>query len=149
MIDRKGRKALVILSDGLDLRSEHTFEEALRMAYKAEMTIYAISTGTRQGLNSVGGYRSKFPDGDKILRRLAENTGGRFFHPRSPKHLTAAFRRINEELRNQYNLAYLVGSQKKDGRFRKIKVKVKRGRVKIRHRKGYFAPVERRGWLLR
>ena len=81
-----GRKIVVILSDGADLTSRHTFEEMLRMAYQAEVTVYGIST-TRFGADID---RS----GDNALRQLAESTGGRVFFAYSTKQLNEAFQKI-------------------------------------------------------
>ncbi len=132
MLAEKGRKTLVILSDGADLTSQHTFQEALRLGHKAEVSIYAIST-SRFGADIDH-------EGDNVLKQLAESTGGRAFFPFTTKQLDSAFRQINEELRSQYNLAYVPTNKKKDGRFRRLEVRVRRDDVIIRHRKGYFAP---------
>ena len=132
MLRQKGRKAIVILSDGADLTSKRTFKNAMQMAQKAEVTIYAIST-TRFGADIDH-------EGDNALKQLTENTGGRAFFPYSSKHLVSAFEAIDQELRSQYNLAYEPLNKEKDGKFRSIKVKVNRRNVKLRHRKGYFAP---------
>lgn len=134
MLNQPGRKTVVILSDGADLTSKHTFEETLRMAYQAEITIYAVST-TRFGADIDH-------EGDNALKQLTESTGGRAFFPYSTGQLTAAFQEIDQELRSQYNLTYVPRNKIKDGAFREIKVKISRDRVNIRHRKGYFAPSE-------
>lgn len=134
MLNQPGRKTLVILSDGADLTSKHTFEETLRMAYQAEITIYAIST-TRIGADVDH-------EGDNALKQLTESTGGRVFFPYSTSQLTESFQEVNQELRSQYNLTYVPTNKRKDGKFREIKVKVSRDSVNIRHRQGYFAPEE-------
>jgi len=135
MLDTPGRKVLVILSDGADLTSGYTFEDALKMAFMAEAAIYAIST-TRFGADIDH-------EGDNALKQLAEGTGGRVYLPYSTDQLTKAFKAINEELRNQYNLAYVPINKKKDGRFRKLEVKVGRDDTIVYHRKGYYAPGQR------
>ncbi|MCH6570548.1 MAG: VWA domain-containing protein [Acidobacteria bacterium] len=132
MLQEEGRKTVVILSDGADLTSKHTFEEMLRMAYQAEITVYAIST-TRFGADIDH-------EGDNALRQLTESTGGRAFFPYSAEQLTSAFQEVDQELRSQYNLTYVPSNKKRDGSFRKIKVKVARDGVRLRHRQGYFAP---------
>jgi len=133
MLDTTGRKTLVILSDGSDLTSEVSFEDALKMALMAEAAIYAIST-TRFGANIDH-------EGDNALKQLAEGTGGRVYFPHSTQHLTKAFKAINEELRNQYSLAYIPKNRRRDGKFRKIKVRVKtQDDTLLYYRKGYFAP---------
>ena len=132
MLQEEGRKTVVILSDGADLTSKHTFEEMLRMAYQAEITVYAIST-TRFGADIDH-------EGDNALRQLTESTGGRAFFPYSAEQLTSAFQEVDQELPSQYNLTYVPRTKKRDGSFRKIKVKVARDGVRLRHRQGYFAP---------
>ncbi len=133
MLYETGRRTLVILSDGSDLTSTHTYESALRMAQRAEAAIYALST-TRFGADIDHA-------GDNALKQLTENTGGRVFFPYSTSQLSKAFREIQEELRSQYNLAYVPTNKRADGRFRKIRVKVDRGGIDVRHRKGYYAPL--------
>lgn len=132
LLDEPGRRTMVILSDGSDLTSTHTFEEALRMAQQAEVAIYALST-TRFGA-------SIDHSGDNALRQLTDATGGRVFFPHSTAQLSKSFAEVNEELRSQYNLTYIPTNLAKDGSYRKIEVKVMRSSVNIRHRKGYFAP---------
>ena len=134
MLQEEGRKTVVILSDGADLTSKHTFEEMLRMAYQAEITVYAIST-TRFGADIDH-------EGDNALRQLTEGTGGRAFFPYSAEQLAAAFQEVDQELRSQYNLTYVPNNKKRDGSFREIKVKVARKDIRLRHRQGYFAPSE-------
>ena len=128
-----GRRTLVILSDGSDLTSTHTYESALGMAQRAKAAIYALST-TRFGADIDHA-------GDNALKQLTENTGGRVFFPYSTSQLSKAFREIQEELRSQYNLAYVPTNKIADGGFRKISVRVDRGGMDTRYRKGYFAPL--------
>ncbi|MFB3068840.1 MAG: VWA domain-containing protein, partial [Acidobacteriota bacterium] len=132
MLNEPGRKTVIILSDGADLTSKHTFEEMLRMAYQAEITVYAIST-TRFGADIDH-------EGDNALRQLTEVTGGSAFFPYSTDRLSSAFQEVDQELRSQYNLTYVPTNKERDGSFREIKVKVNRDGVRLRHRKGYFAP---------
>lgn len=133
LLNETGRRTLVILSDGSDLTSTHTYESALGMAQRAEAAIYALST-TRFGADIDHA-------GDNALKQLTENTGGRVFFPYSTSQLSKAFREIQEELRSQYNLAYVPKNKIADGRFRKIRVKIDRGGINVRYRKGYFAPL--------
>ncbi len=132
MLQEEGRKTVVVLSDGADLTSKRTFEEMLRMAYQAEITVYAIST-TRFGADIDH-------EGDNALRQLTESTGGRAFFPFSTESLASAFQEVDRELRSQYNLTYVPTNKKRDSSFREIKVKVARDGVRLRHRQGYFAP---------
>jgi VWFA-related protein len=133
MLYESGRRTMVILSDGSDLTSTTSFVSALRMAQRAELAIYALST-TRFGADIDH-------DGDNALKQLTENTGGRTFFPYSNSQFSKAFNEIQEELRSQYNLAYVPTNKKEDGSFRKIRVKIDHGNITVRHRKGYFAPL--------
>ncbi|MFI5103027.1 MAG: VWA domain-containing protein, partial [Terriglobales bacterium] len=90
------RKAIVILSDGEDNQSEYTRAQAVEMAQRAEVLIYAISTDD-SGL---------ILRGDKVLEDLAAATGGRAFFPYKMKDITHSFAAIEEELRSQYAVSY-------------------------------------------
>ena len=124
------RRVLIIVSDGLDNQSEHSREEAIAMAQRAEVTIFAISTN-RSGLTERG---------DKVLRRMAEETGGRAFFPFEARDLEADFQEISHELRNQYSLAYVSTNDKMDGTFRTISVEPLEKNLRVRAKNGYFAP---------
>jgi VWFA-related protein len=126
------RRVMIIISDGVDNQSEHTREEALAMAQHAEVTIYAIST------NETG-----TPEhGDKVLRRLAEQTGGRAFFPFKPNETAADFQQIARELRSQYSLAYVSTNKTHDGSFRSISIEPLQKGLLVRAKPGYFAPSE-------
>ena len=129
------RKTFIIISDGEDTVSKSTFDEALEMAQRVGATIFAISTN-KGGYFGVKGSE----EGDVILEQLASATGGRVFYPRHMKDLGVAFKKINLELRSQYSLSYKPTNQKRDGSFRSIKVRVRQKGLKVRCRKGYFAP---------
>lgn len=128
----KFRRAMVILSDGDDNQSRYTREQALEMAQKAEVVIYAISTN-RSGLES---------DGDKVLRYFAKQTGGLAFFPFQAQDLAQSFENIANELRHQYNVLYRPDPVHTDGLFHPIEVRV-RGRkdLIVRARSGYYATV--------
>lgn len=141
LLHEQGRKAIVILSDGADQTSRYKFDEALEMARSADAVIYAVSTA-RYGA-------SVDAEGENALKQLAEETGGRLIVPYSPDDIFAkrtlrdqlerAFRQISEELRSQYSISYSSTNQARDGRYRKIKVKIARDDLHIRHKKGYIA----------
>ncbi|HSR68269.1 MAG TPA: VWA domain-containing protein [Acidobacteriota bacterium] len=132
MLDLEGRKTIVVLSDGADQTSISTFDQALRICYEAEATIFAIST-TRLGADIDH-------EGDNALKQLTESTGGKVYFPLSTTEMALAFREINEALRNQYSITYTPKNRERDGTFRRIQVKIPGldGAV-IRHRNGYFA----------
>ncbi|MGE5327305.1 MAG: VWA domain-containing protein [Deltaproteobacteria bacterium] len=124
------RRVMVIVSDGRDNQSEHNREEALSMARRGEVTIFAISTN-RSGLSSPG---------DNVLRYLANDTGGRAFFPFEAADVDVDFRQIAKELRSQYSLAYTPTNPAHDGSFRKITVDAVEKGYEVRAKTGYFAP---------
>jgi VWFA-related protein len=124
------RRVMIVTSDGLDNQSIHTREEALAMAQRAEVTIFAISTN-RTGVSGRG---------DQVLKRLAEETGGRAFFPFSVSDLAANFQEIARELRSQYSLAYVSTNPTHDGTFRRVDIEALEKNTRVRAKAGYFAP---------
>ncbi len=131
------RKIIVIISDGDDTVSSTTFEDALKAAQESGVVIYAISTN-RAGYFGHSGKK----EGDTILKDFAINTGGKLFAPSLLSDLYKCFQEINRDLRNQYSISYISTNKKHDGKFRKIKIKVKRRGIKLRYKKGYYAPAD-------
>ncbi len=123
------RRVMIVVSDGEDNQSEHTREEALAMAQRGEVTIFAIST------NRTGTSRR----GDKVLKYLAEETGGRSFFPFSSSDLAGNFQEISRELRSQYSLAYVSTNRAHDGTFRSITIQPREQGMRVRAKTGYFA----------
>jgi VWFA-related protein len=128
--DRPMRKTVIILSDGEDNQSEHTRAQAIEMAQRAEVIIYAISTDD-SGL---------VLRGDKILEQLADATGGRAFFPYKMKDITHSFAAIEDELRSQYVVSYHPADFDADGRYRSIEITALKKDLQVRARKGYYAP---------
>ncbi len=124
------RRAIILLSDGDDNLSHVTREEAIEMATRAEVIVYTIST-------NISGMKDK---GDKILERIAEATGGRAFFPFQMRDVSDAFTSIQEELRSQYAVAYKPADFAADGRYRTIQIMAQDRGLKVRTRKGYYAP---------
>ena len=124
------RRMIIVISDGEDNRSEHTREEALAMAQRAEVTIFAIST------NRTGAEQR----GDKVLKRLAEQTGGRAFFPFEASDLAEDFRAIGRDLRTQFLLSYTSTNTARDGTFRNISIQAVDKSLHVRAKSGYFAP---------
>jgi VWFA-related protein len=123
------RRAIILVSDGEDNQSRVFKSEAIEMAQRAEVVIYTISTN----LADKG-------HGDKVLEQIAESTGGRAFFPFKIQDVSNAFSEIQEELRSQYALAYKPSDFSSDGRYRSIQISAHNGKLKVRARKGYFAP---------
>jgi Ca-activated chloride channel family protein len=125
------RKAIILLSDGEDNQSRVLREEAVEMAERAEVIIYAIST-------NISGVKTR---GDKVLERFADMTGGRVFFPYKLQDVADAFTGIQEELRSQYAVAYKPQDFIADGKFRVVSIEpAKNKNLKIRSRRGYYAP---------
>jgi Ca-activated chloride channel family protein len=128
--DHPARKAIVVVSDGEDNQSEYSRAQAIEMAQRAEVIIYAISTDD-SGL---------ILRGDKVLEQLAEATGGRAFFPFKVKDITRSFAAIEDELRSQYIVSYKPADFDADGRYRSIEISALKKDLQVRARKGYFAP---------
>ena len=127
----KFRRAIVIVSDGDDNQSQVTRDQALEMAQKADVVIYAISTNVVRGET----------DGDKILKYLTTETGGQAFFPFKVEDLEQSFENIANELRHQYNVFYRPEPLNADGKYHTVDLKVKgRKDLVVRCRKGYYAP---------
>jgi Ca-activated chloride channel homolog len=124
------RRAIILLSDGEDNLSHVTREEAIEMAQRAEVIVYAIST-------NISGMKGS---GDKVLERIADATGGRAFFPFQMREMSDAFFSIQEELRSQYAVAYKPANFIADGRYRTIEILAQEKGLKVRTRKGYYAP---------
>ncbi len=129
-----GRRVIVILSDGLNMISRTTLESALRMAEKADATIYAIYTVNR--LSEEPGVVS----GEKLLQQICERTGGQVFFPENSYALDGVFEQLSQVLRAQYALSFYSSSEQNDGSYRRLEVQLKRPDLKVRARKGYYAP---------
>jgi VWFA-related protein len=127
----KFRRAMIVISDGEDTQSRMSRDQALEMAQKADVVIYAISTNIKRDDS----------DGDKVLRYLTEETGGQAFFPFKIEDLDQNFENIANELRHQYNVFYRPEPLKADGLYHPVTVKTKnRKDLIVRARKGYYAP---------
>ncbi|HEX6278382.1 MAG TPA: VWA domain-containing protein, partial [Pyrinomonadaceae bacterium] len=130
----KTRRAIILLSDGVDTFSRKKLDEAVQAAQRAEAVVYAIGIG------------DNFYDGvdEGSLKKISERTGGRAYFPRDENELRQAFRQIQEEMRSQYLIAYEPTNRALDGSYRKIEIQLvnrelEKQKVRITHRQGYFA----------
>jgi VWFA-related protein len=127
-----GRKVIVVITDGEDTSSKIHKEDAIEAAQKSDVLIYGIGVRSERFGSNFG-----------VLKRFADQTGGAFFSPHATlAEIQAAFRSIGEDIQGQYSLAYISSNRKKDGTYRAIDVRCKAGNVRIRARKGYYAPKE-------
>ncbi|MBI1745863.1 MAG: VWA domain-containing protein [Acidobacteria bacterium] len=139
LLTTTGRKAIILITDGEDTSSKYSFDEALEMAQRAEATVFAISTNKAAFFGGGGHHGTK--NGDRVLTQLTEDTGGKVFFPAKADDLDMTFRQISEELRSQYSVGYISTNTKRDGTYRGLQVKlIDNKRLRIRHRKGYYAP---------
>lgn len=128
-----GRKTIVLLTDGVDTTSRMKIGDAIDEALKSEVVIYAIGIGDE----------GSFGINEGALKRLSESTGGRAFIPKGRRDLENAFVQLEQDMRQQYLLAYEPKNDTPDGAFRKLEIKLPNRNIKdlkIRHRKGYYAP---------
>ncbi|HET9209240.1 MAG TPA: VWA domain-containing protein, partial [Thermoanaerobaculia bacterium] len=120
----KGRRALLLLSDGKDEGSRFTFEEALDFARRAGVTVYAIGLGDEVD--------------KKKLAKIAEETGGRAFFPRQAGELAGIYSGIEEELRSQILITYQSSTTRTDPGFRVVDLKVQRPGMEAKTMRGYY-----------
>ena len=150
------RKALLIISDGGDNNSRYTSTQISDLVREADVQIYAMGVfepSLSFGLNSLlsGGPNSARLgtaelDGPRLLSAIADQTGGRALAASNLRELPGIAERIGIELRNQYVLAYSPQNPSRDGKYRKIEVKLQQPKalpaLKARWRLGYYAPAE-------
>jgi len=132
--DNVTRRAIILLTDGVDNASRRKLDEAIDKAWRAGVVIYSIGIGDRFRFEGVR---------EDVLRRLGEETGGRAYFPRGADDLIDDFRQIESEMRSQYLVAYSPSNQRHDGRFRRVEVRVNaRPEARLIHRRGYYAATE-------
>ncbi len=141
------RRVLVVISDGDDNLSSHSRGEAIEMAQRTAVVIYAISTSTQwvsatEERDPIKRADRKYhkEEGDKVLQQFADETGGRAYFPYRIDDLAQSFQDIGDELRSQYSLAYVPANKIADGKYRGIRIAVDRKGLLVRSRKGYYAP---------
>jgi Ca-activated chloride channel family protein len=135
------RRAIVVLSDGEDTSSLVSFDEVQDTAARSDTAVYAI--GLFAPTTATSPWLEKPHEAEFVLRRLAQQTGGRAFFPTDAKELRAIYAAIKAELSNQYFLGYESSNPRRDGAFRRIAVRVDRPGVVARARPGYYAALDR------
>ena len=128
------RRAIILLTDGVDTSSRMKMHDAIERAQKADALIYAIGIGDR--------YTFNVNEGD--LKKIAEKTGGRAYFPHHERDLRDAFAQIQRDLREQYLVAYSPSNKARDGSYRRIEIQVvnpaqRQRDLKLNYRSGYFA----------
>jgi len=139
---RNPRKAVVIISDGGDNHSRYSARQIQSLVREADVQIYAM--GVFEPTLTIAGLTKEEVSGPRLLSELAEQTGGRAFTASDPNDLPNVATRIGIELRNQYVLAYSPTNKNRDGKYRRVEVKVTEPNgipnCKVRWRLGYYAP---------
>jgi len=127
------RRAIIVLSDGMDTSSGKSSDKALKAALSVNALIYTVDMSS----TDLGGKQRAQNQG--VLRNFAEKTGGMFVSTPGGVAMRDAFRKIVEELGSQYTIAYQPTNTAKDGKWRTIEVRVAKPNLTIRSRKGYHA----------
>jgi Ca-activated chloride channel homolog len=132
--DSTGRRVAVLFSDGEDTASNVRFAELVDMVRASPVTIYVI------GFQAGSPTNIRTMTASAVLRKLADITGGQAFFPTNYKDLPGIYERILADLGAQYVLGFESSNKLTDGKFRKLRVTVKRPHLRVVHREGYFAP---------
>jgi Ca-activated chloride channel family protein len=137
LLDREGRKVLVLITDGGDTTSKADYNSALRRAQQAEAIVYSII------VVPVEADAGRNLGGEHALIQISKDTGGKYYYAEGQQQLDEAFRKISDELRTQYLLAFYPSRKVSDSPFRRIKVELTRkdpeGQpYQVRHRAGYY-----------
>ncbi len=140
LMARRGRKVMVVITDGGDTVSKTSYQEAVREALQAEVILYSIIIVPIE--NSAG----RDIGGEHALIQLSRDTGGKYFYASGLEQLDAAFRKIGDELRTQYLIAYYPSERLTDSDFRRIEIKVNPNtqdaphpaELQLRYRTGYY-----------
>ena len=155
MKKQQGRKALIILSDGVDRGSKETLRDSIETAQRADTLVYSIlfadkeeygnGGGSHMGGGGMGGGghrrypQESRPDGKKILEQISRETGGRFFEVSKKQPIDQIYAAIDEELRNQYGLGYVPDKADVAPGYHKIHLAVKQKDLTVQTRDGYYA----------
>jgi Ca-activated chloride channel family protein len=133
---RKGRKVIVLITDGGDTISRFDYKQAVRAAEEAEAIVYSII------IVPIESSAGRETGGEHALIQLSDDTGGKYYYATSTSDLDDAFRKISDELRTQYLLAYYPSQRTSFSEFRRIEVNVAgvpdAAAYRIRHRAGYY-----------
>ena len=134
---RRGRKVMVVITDGGDTVSKTDYREAVRAAQEAEAIVYSLI------VVPVEASAGRDTGGEHALIQLSEDTGGKYYYASSLVQLDSAFHEISEELRTQYLLAYYPSRRFSNSEFRRLQVSVsgspESSDYKVRHRTGYYS----------
>jgi VWFA-related protein len=146
MKHQQGRKALILLSDGMDNGSRLTLERAVEAAQRSDTLVYSILFEDPNGNRGFGGRghwgggrggRSEV-DGRKVLERISRETGGRYFEVTKKEPIDKVYESLQEELRSQYSIGYTPGSANTSPDYRRIHLSTKQKSLTVQTREGYY-----------
>ncbi|HEY1936696.1 MAG TPA: VWA domain-containing protein [Candidatus Angelobacter sp.] len=137
LLDREGRKVLVLITDGGDTTSKADYNNALKRAQQAEAIVYSII------VVPVEADAGRNLGGEHALIQISNDTGGKYYYAEGEQQLDTAFRKISDELRTQYLIAFYPNRKVSDSSFRRIRLELNKkdpeGRpYQVRHRAGYY-----------
>jgi len=151
LLKQQGRKAMILLTDGVDHGSKETLEAAVESAQRADSLVYAIffpgEEGSDYGRGSSGGWGGRRggrypqqdrPDGKKVLERIAGESGGRLFEVTKKQTIEQIYAEIADELRNQYSLGYTPDRENPGLGYHRIHLSVKNKDLIVQARSGYY-----------
>jgi VWFA-related protein len=160
MKKQQGRKALIVLSDGVDRGSKETLASAVEAAQRADTLVYSILFTSEQpygggyggrgmggggmGRHGGGGWPGRYPqqsrpDGKKVLEQISKQTGGRLFEVSKKLPIEQIYSQIQDELRNQYNLGYTPDPPDAGAGYHKIRLTAKPKDLTVQARAGYYS----------
>jgi VWFA-related protein len=135
MKKQTGRKALIVLSDGVDFGSEGSLNDAVEAAQRGDTLIYSILYSDPGAYGILGGDH----DGRRVLQRMSEDSGGSFFEVSQKQTVENIFAILEEELRNQYSLGYVSDKPVTLSEFRAIQLTAKQKGLQVQARRRYWA----------
>jgi Ca-activated chloride channel family protein len=133
---QQGRKIMLLYTDGGDTHSSISRSDLIDLLKASDATVYAIGELEHQTISGRNQARM-------LLQQIAEVTGGQAFFPTSVKDLDGVYEKVLAQIRAQYTLGYLSTNARRDGTWRRVDPKIVRkdaGDLRIRSRRGYFAP---------
>jgi VWFA-related protein len=160
MKKQQGRKAIIVLTDGVDRGSKESLQSAIEAAQRADTLVYSIlfkgEEGHRGGGGGFGGMhggigpmgggggrryprQEERPDGRKVLRQISEETGGRLFEVSGKQPIDKIYAQIEEELRNQYSLGYTPEGADAEIGYHRINLAAKQKGLTVQARAGFYA----------
>ncbi len=160
MKKEQGRKAVIVLTDGVDHGSKESLQSAIEAAQRADTLVYSVlfagEEGHRGGGGGFGGMhggmgpmggggrrqyprQEERPDGKKVLQQMSEETGGRFFEVSGKQPIDKIYAQIEEELRNQYSLGYTPEGPDAEIGYHRIHLTAKQKGLTVQARAGYYA----------